>query len=154
LPAQRSSGLTGEQKTFSQAPNYNPARLFLGLCYSMQGRREEALVELQKGRAIAPNSPDFISLLGNVSALADRRDDARRYQEQLNELAKRAYVSPFAQAVISADLGEIDAAFMWMGKSFEERCSALPTLKTDPRFDVLRSDARFELLMRRVGFAP
>jgi eukaryotic-like serine/threonine-protein kinase len=142
------------QKTLSQEPNYPPARLFLGLCYSMQGRREEALAEFQKGRDIAPNSPDFISLLGNVSALAGRRDDARRYQEQLNELAKRAYVSPFAQAVISAGLGETDAAFMWMEKCFEERSSALPTLKTDPRFDVLRSDARFESLMRRVGFAP
>src|SRR5215813_363999 len=142
------------QKTLSQAPNYPPARLFLGLCYSMQGRREEALAEFQKGRAIAPTNSDFISLLGNVSALAGRRDDARRYQEQLNELAMRAYVSPFAHAVISAGLGGMDAAFMWMEKCFEERCSALPTLKTDPRFDVLRSDDRFESLMRRVGFAP
>ncbi len=142
------------QKTISQEPNYPPALFFLGLCYSMQGRREEALAEFQKGRAIAPNSQDFISLLGNVSALAGRRDDARRYQGQLNELAKRAYVSPFVQAVISAGLGEMDAAFMWMEKCFEERCSALPTMKTDPRFDVLRSDARFDLLMRRAGFAP
>src|SRR5262245_56374704 len=142
------------QKTLSQEPNYTPARLYLGLCYLMQGRREEALAEFQNGRAVAPNSPDFISLLGYVSALAGRRDDARRYQEQLNELAKRAYVSPFAQAAISASLGEMDAAFMWMEKCFEERCSALATLKTDPRYDLLRADARFELLMRRVGFAP
>jgi tetratricopeptide (TPR) repeat protein len=141
------------QKTISQAPNYTPARLFLGLCYSIQGRREEALAEFQNGQAIAPKNSDFISLLGNVSALAGRRDDARRYQEQLNELAKRAYVSPFAQATISAGLGDNDAAFMWMEKCFEERCSALATLKTDPRFDVFRQDTRFELLMRRVGFA-
>jgi tetratricopeptide (TPR) repeat protein len=142
------------QKTLSQEPNYPPARLFLGLCYSMQGRRDEALAEFQRGRATSPNNPDFISMLGNVSAQAGRRDDARRYQAQLNELAKRAYVPPVAQAAISASLGEMDAAFMWMEKCYEERCSALPTLKTDPRFDVLRSDARFESLMRRAGFAP
>jgi serine/threonine-protein kinase len=142
------------QKTLGQEPNYAPARLYLGLCYLMQGKREEALAEFQKGRAIAPNSPDFISLLGYVSALAGRRDDARLYQEQLNELAKRAYVSPFAQSVIPAGLGEMDAAFMWMEKCFEERSSALPTMKTNPLFDALRSDARFDLLMRRVGFAP
>ena len=120
----------------------------------MQGRREEALAEFQKGRDIAPNSQDFITLLGNVSALAGRLEDARRYQRQLNELAKRAYVSPFSHAVISAGLGEMDSAYMWMEKCFEERCSALPTMKMDPRFDVLRSDARFDLLLRRAGLAP
>src|SRR5262245_56405288 len=146
--------ITVLQKTLSLEPNFTSARVFLGLCYSMQGRREEALAEFQKGRAIAPNNPDFISLLGNVSAQAGRRDDARRYQQQLNEFAKRAYVSPSAQALLLAGLGDMDAAFMWMEKCFEERCSALSTLKTDPRFDVLRSDARFESLMRRVGFAP
>jgi hypothetical protein len=36
----------------------------------MQGRREEALAEFQKGRTISLNSPNFISLLGNVSAQA------------------------------------------------------------------------------------
>ena len=142
------------QKTLSQEPNYAPARLYLGICYSMQGRREEAVAEFQKGRAVAPTSQDFISLLGYVSALAGRRDDARRYREQLNELAKRAYVSPYAQAEISAGLGEMDAAFMWMEKCFEERSSALPTMKTNPMFDLMRSDARFDLLMRRVGLAP
>src|SRR5262249_34670400 len=121
---------------------------------SMRGRREEALAEFQKGRAISPNSQDFISLLGYVSALAGRRDDARRYQEQLNELAKRVYVSPYAHATISLCSCEMDCAFMWIAKCFEQRSSALSTLKTDPMFDVLRSDARFELLMRRVGFAP
>src|SRR5215471_14894621 len=120
------------QKTISQAPNYTPARLFLGLCYSIQGRREEALAEFQKGWAISPNRSDFISLLGAVSTQAGKRDDARRYQEQMNQLAKRAYVPPFAHAVISAGLGEIDVAFMWMEKCYEERGSALPTLKTDP----------------------
>jgi TolB-like protein/Flp pilus assembly protein TadD len=142
------------QKTIGQEPNYTPARLFLGLCYLMQGRREEAVAEFQKGRAISPDNTSFISMLGAISAQAGRRDEARRYQRQLDALAKRAYVTPYAQAAISANLGEMDAAFMWMEKCFEERCSPLTTLKTDPRFDVFRSDARFEELMRRVGFAP
>jgi serine/threonine-protein kinase len=142
------------QKTLSLEPNFTPARIYLGLCYSMQGRSDEALAEFQKGRAIAPNNPDFISLLGSACGLAGKRDEARRYQKQLNGLAKRAYVSPFSQAAIPASLGDMDTAFMWMEKCFEDRSPMLGGLKTNPMFDPLRSDVRFDLLMRRVGLTP
>ncbi|HEY9433080.1 MAG TPA: protein kinase [Blastocatellia bacterium] len=142
------------QKTLSLEPKSIPARIYLGLCYSMQGRSEDALAEFQKGRAIAPNNPDFISLLGMACGLAGKRDEARRYQEQLNGLAKRAYVSPFSQAAILAGLGDMDTAFMWMEKCFEDRSPVLGGLKTNPIFDPLRSDVRFDLLMRRVRLTP
>jgi eukaryotic-like serine/threonine-protein kinase len=142
------------QKTLSLEPNFTPARIYLGLCYSMQGRSDEALAEFQKGRAIAPNNPDFISLLGSACGLAGKRDEARRYQKQLNGLAKRAYVSPFSQAAIPASLGDMDTAFMWMEKCFEDRSPMLGGLKTNPMFDPLRSDVRFDSLMRRVGLTP
>ena len=142
------------QKTLSLEPNSIPARIYLGLCYSMQGRSEEALAEFQKGRAVAPDNPDFISLLGAACGLAGKRDEARRYQKQLNRLAKRAYVSPLSQAAIPASLGDMDTAFMWMEKCFEGRSTELGGLKTNPMFDPLRSDARFDLLMRRVGLTP
>jgi serine/threonine-protein kinase len=142
------------QRTLSLEPDFTPARIYLGLCYVMQGRSEEALAEFQKGRASAPNNPDFISLLGNAAALAGKRGEARQHQGQLNELAKHAYVTPFAQALIPAALGEMDVAFMWMEKCFEERSPALGALKTDPLFDPLRQDARFASLLRRVGLAP
>jgi hypothetical protein len=50
-------------------------------------------------------------------------------------------------------LGEKDKAFEYLEKAYEERSSDLPYfLKADLRVDNLRSDSRFQDLMRRMNF--
>ena len=59
-------------------------------------------------------------------------------------------------AVIYVGLGEKDTAFKWLEKSYEERSISVgnTTINMDPRFDPLRSDPRFNGLLRRVNLAP
>jgi tetratricopeptide (TPR) repeat protein len=120
----------------------------------MQGRHDEAIAEFQKIRAVMPDNPDFIALLGSSYGLAGQRNQARLYLGELNEVAKRRYVSSFAYVGIHAGLGEMDLAFKWLEKSYMERDPILCGLKTDPMFDVVRADSRFALLQRRAGLAP
>ena len=70
--------------------------------------------------------------------------------DSLTESAKHGYVSPVAFAVTHAKLNEADQAFAWLEKAFQER-AWLPYVKADPDFDNLRSDPRFNELMRRIG---
>lgn len=44
-----------------------------------------------------------------------------------------------------------DRAFEWLEKSVDEREYQMMNLKVDPGFDSLRSDPRFDKLLRRVG---
>ena len=60
--------------------------------------------------------------------------------------------SSYIVAVFFALLGETDGAFLHLDDSFRKRESHLVMMKADPRFDSLRADARFEELLRRVGF--
>jgi hypothetical protein len=53
-------------------------------------------------------------------------------------------------AACYALLGEQDQAFVWLNKEYEVR-SGLVFLKADPVWDKLRSDPRFEDLLRRIG---
>ncbi|HXM95409.1 MAG TPA: hypothetical protein VOA64_14340 [Candidatus Dormibacteraeota bacterium] len=46
-----------------------------------------------------------------------------------------------------------DDAFAWLQKAYSEHSNALTTLKVDPTFDPLRSDPRFQELVRRVGLS-
>jgi TolB-like protein len=58
---------------------------------------------------------------------------------------------------IAADyalLGEKNKAFEWLENAFQEQDTALMYLKVDDRFDVLRSDPRFQDLLRRMGLPP
>jgi Tfp pilus assembly protein PilF len=142
------------RKTIDLEPNFSASHYYLGLCYLMQEKRDDAEAEFKKALMISPNIPDFIALLGYTNAVAGRRDQARRYLAELNEVAKSRYVSPFNYATVYAGLGERDPAFKLLEKCEEERDPWLRGMKTDPLFDVLRADPRFASLMRRAGFTP
>jgi len=71
----------------------------------------------------------------------------------LREYSKHQYISPDNQALIYAGLGEKSKAIEQLQKAYDERAGQLIYLNVDPRFDSLRSDARFQDLKRRVGLA-
>jgi hypothetical protein len=50
-----------------------------------------------------------------------------------------------------AELGEKDKAFTELNQAYQNHEYFLVWLKVDPRLDPLRSDPRFEDLLRRVG---
>ena len=48
-------------------------------------------------------------------------------------------------------LQENDEAFAWLQRAFEQRSLWLGYLNVEPQLDPLRSDQRFQALLRRVG---
>jgi hypothetical protein len=70
----------------------------------------------------------------------------------LSELKKHSnpgYSDASEIAVIYAALGDSDQAMTWLEKSYEERFN--PSVLLRPGFDPLRSDPRFQALVRRIG---
>ncbi len=59
-----------------------------------------------------------------------------------------AYVIAFLSAII----GETEEAMTWLERAYEERDPLLLNAKTDPHLDSLRSDPRYDDLLRRIGF--
>jgi hypothetical protein len=49
-------------------------------------------------------------------------------------------------------IGETEEVMTWLERAYEERDPLLLLAKTDPRLDPLRSDPRFQDLLRRIGF--
>jgi hypothetical protein len=66
-------------------------------------------------------------------------------------VAKDRYVSPYSIAQSHARLGEMGPALEWLTKALEQRDSRMVALKVDPCFDALRSDPKFQALVKRVG---
>ena len=69
--------------------------------------------------------------------------------DQLHELRGHKYVMPYWMALIHTGLKERDEAFRWLDTALEERSAELAYATGDPRFDYLRSDPRFQQLLRR-----
>ncbi len=141
------------RKTLEMEPNFLWAHVFLGLTCAGLGLFKEAFAEFEKGR-VHKGNPLPIAGLGYAHALAGNRSDTMKVLAELDEFSKRAYVPSYRVAAIHLALGEREQAFAWLEKAFEERTHWLVCLKVDPMFDPLRSEPRFQEMLRRVGLPP
>ena len=76
---------------------------------------------------------------------------AGKVLQQLKELSSRQPRSAVNVAWIYAALGERDQTFVWLEKGYDERAIGMLFLINDPIWDGIRSDPRFQDLLRRVG---
>jgi hypothetical protein len=79
------------------------------------------------------------------------RAEATKILEQLTQLSRHRYVSPYDMALVHVGLGETDMAFDWLQKALAARSSELVFLNWDDKMDAVRSDQRYGELVRRVG---
>jgi len=141
------------RRTLKLDPNFFPAQRYLALAYELQGKYNEAVAEFQKAVSISRGSTLVKAEFGHAYARAGKRAEALRAIEELQRLTGERHVSPFHLALIYTGLGEKDRAIELLNKAFDERAERLVWLRADPRFDVLRSDARFSDLLMRIGLA-
>jgi predicted Zn-dependent protease len=113
---------------------------------------DQAVNSTSKAVELAPRATLFLGFLGEVSGAADRRREAEKILNQLLKLPKEQYVSPYIIARIYMTLGNSDEALTWLEAAFHERASLMVLLKTDPRFDELRSEPRFQALIQGMKF--
>jgi adenylate cyclase len=67
------------------------------------------------------------------------------------DLAAHKYVSPELVAVIYANLGEKDQAFVWLEKAYEARSAWLITgILVLPQYDPIRDDPRYTTLLKKM----
>jgi hypothetical protein len=93
----------------------------------------------------------MLGVLGYCYGMAGRQADARRVLAQLQEAARQRYISGFWPAAIHGSLGEKDQAFRLLDATYAERSAWTPWVKVSPWFDCLRTDPRFDELVRRIG---
>jgi serine/threonine protein kinase/tetratricopeptide (TPR) repeat protein len=141
-----------ERKTLELEPNFLPAHDTLGRTYIQKSIYKEGMAEFEKLLAISPGNALGLSDLGYAYAVTGKRAEAQKVLDQLNELSKQKYVQAVFRARIYAALGEKDMAFERLEKGFEDR--SIPFIKVDPTFDPLRSDPRFQDLLRRMNLQP
>jgi TolB-like protein/Tfp pilus assembly protein PilF len=134
------------QKVLELDPKFLPAHAGLGHVYAAQSRYAEALAELAKA-GVRPE------LTACVHALAGREGKARKgLAEAL--ASKGAGTSTVTFSVTYFLLGEKDKAFECLEQGYQKRDWLMICLRTFPPFDPLRSDPRFQNLLRRMKFPP
>ena len=141
------------RKTLELDPSSGPAQAGLGWAHSRKSQHEPAISALRKACDLWPGSSP-IGMLGEAYAVAGRCDEAQRVLEQLDQLSKQRYVTPYVVGRIYATLGQKNEAFHWLETAYQQRAEWMVLLKVDACFDDLRPDPRFQDLMRRMNFPP
>jgi serine/threonine-protein kinase len=128
------------------------ARTFLGRAYLIKGMQQRAMQELETARRGEPDDVFVLALLGYGYAVTGRQSDAFKILQRLDEMERSRYVSRAARVYVYAGLGDKDKAFEWLEKAYQERSDALAWFRQEPESKSLRSDPRFVVLMRKIGF--
>ena len=139
------------QSTLQIDPNFLLVRYHLGRAYVEQRRLAEAITELEKANALSGGHPAMLMALGNAYGVSGRKAEALQTLYDLNGLAKKRYVPAMYFAAVYTGLGDKNQAFLWLNKAYQERTDYLIYLNVEPMADPLRSDARFQDLVRRIG---
>ena len=110
---------------------------------------DEAVAELQEAVKLSGGSPTCIANLARAYVASGKRSEAETLLSDLKKRSNPGQSYAPEIAVIYAALGDTDQAMSWLEKGYEERFN--PGVLIRPGFDPLRSDPRFEDLVRRTG---
>jgi tetratricopeptide (TPR) repeat protein len=130
--------------------NFAAVRLLLGESYVQKGLHEQGLAELQTAASLSGNSPLYLAQVGVADALAGRKAEALRIVDQLQTLSSERYISPYGLTQIYAALNDKEQTFKWLQIAYDDRAVWMSYLAVDPVFDGVRSDPRFQDVLRRV----
>jgi TolB-like protein/Flp pilus assembly protein TadD len=143
------------KKIIELDPNFPQVHMTLGFVYQKQGHYPEALAEFQKAVELSGGGGEKLAALGHCYALSGKRSEALAIVKELEEKYTKQESTASYVAWVYAGLGERDQAFAWLEKDYQAHSGTLPYLITIfPDLDVLRSDARYADLLRRMGLQP
>jgi tetratricopeptide (TPR) repeat protein len=137
------------QNVIKLQPDYAAAHLILGDTYAAKGQYAEAIAEYQKYISLNGETTSTLCYLGSAYARSDKRDEALAILNKLK--TTKEYVSPAELAVLYVGLGDKEAALDALERAYRAHDLQMQYLKVDPHYDALRSEARFQDLMRRAG---
>jgi adenylate cyclase len=173
--------ITLRRKVLDIAPLSLYTRMMLGWDLLLDGQTAEAEVSLRELLELDDQYPIAHCLLGQVLLLQGKLDESLiemnlesqegwkqfgaalvleslgRHDEVVS--ATNKFVEQYGQvwiyqtAVIYAYRNEVDAAFEWLDRGYEERDSGMVLLLGDPFLANIRDDPRWNILLDKMGLA-
>jgi len=138
-------------KALDLDPRHLLAREFLAGAYMKKGDFERYMAEVITHAESFGVAPDFLGPMKDAYAAGGRAGVARYSLQQLDSNPRRA--PAFQLALLAADAGDTDRAFLYLDRAILGRDPALVDLAVAPQWDSLRADPRFEQYVARMGLA-
>ncbi|HTC93140.1 MAG TPA: tetratricopeptide repeat protein [Terriglobales bacterium] len=137
------------KKTIAMNPSHPRAYVYLARVYEQKGMYQEAWMNYHKSRVLMGYEPDSQADQAPPKALDTQSFWKQRLAWAQTDL-KHGRNASFDLAVAYTNLGDKNRAFQWLEKSYQEHSGWMAELKINPMNDPLRSDPRFQSLLKRM----
>jgi TolB-like protein/DNA-binding winged helix-turn-helix (wHTH) protein/Flp pilus assembly protein TadD len=121
--------------------------------YIQQGRYADALAELDRWRRLFGDGPGEWERRTCVYYRTGQSESAKKELEKLEAVNRKQPFDPSVLAVANLCVGDKERAFAWLEKAYAQHSNAMTTLRVEPVYDPMRSDPRFQEVLRKVGLA-
>lgn len=148
---QYDEGLEQGLATVDMDSSFFASHFVSALALEQKGQLEKAIEEFKASADLSGRWPLFVAGYGHACAAAGRREEAQKVVAELQDTSVRKYVSSFAVAAVHAGSGDKDLTLDWLEKAYGERATWMIFLNVHPYFDFLRSEPRFQNLLRKIG---
>ena len=139
LSSQGSKGLKYAGDCFLWIQEYDSAKYYL-----------ESAMAVKDPQMMIPRFQAYLALAYSKTGQADKAQKIIGMLNAMNRMTTAGNPDYFIGWYYSGT-GQVDSAFIWLEKAFDNRSYQLAWLKTDPVFSTLRSDTRFRVLYERTG---
>ncbi len=140
------------RKTIDLDPNFVLPHAYLGMVLAEIGQLEAAVSEIQTAVRLSGSAGYYVAFLGYAYGRSGKTEEAMRILGELKERSQQQYVGPYSLGRIYAGLNDKEGMLDCLEKTVAARSSDSVWLRMDPTFDAVRSEPRFQELMRRIGF--
>jgi eukaryotic-like serine/threonine-protein kinase len=134
------------RKILELSPDLVGIQRDIAIALSQQERHQEALALVSQFPKLA-----LTPAMAYIQARAGQRGEALKLLRKLQARAEPERVPPISLARVCAGLGDKDQAIAWLRKGYDEHSDHLLHIGVDPTLDPLRSDPRFDKLLRDIG---
>jgi adenylate cyclase len=129
--------------------SFSEAFRLKGTIYSLTKKFDLAMYNYKKAYEKG-NDWAGVLMITTLSAIGQKEKARKLFLMMDNPQSPR--IPSIAKGLIHFSLGEHDKAFEWLNRSYDERDFYLVSLKVEPLWDPLRSDPRFQKLVRKMNF--
>ena len=138
-------------KAMELDPSFVPVHRLLSLAYQGKGMYDKAIEENEMWGLLTGNDVKTKVALAHIYATAGRKDEAKKLVDDVATNFTLSGNDHRGMALVYTALGKKDRAFYWLEKSYEKHEESLCSLKIDPKFESLRSDPRFDTMVKKIG---
>ena len=144
--------ITAYEAALEINPEFSEAYRGIGASYRELGMYDKSLLALEKALKLTQgHGPAVMDMLAVLGA-SGQDEELKARLDNFLEIKENNLIPPIVFAIGYAYLGDMDEAFAWLEKTYDERFFWLLSIKAAADWDVFRSDPRFDELVERMNF--